>query len=93
MEKLKEYLWKRIVEDIENSEDEKVKNMIRAFKSKEDLIKFVKFYTEFGFDDMKRVASLEYFIRKEKYHHEPDSANTTLLYIERNAEKDLKGII
>lgn len=69
MEKLKKYLWKRIVDDIQSSEDEKVKNLIKAFKNKDDLIKFVKFYSEFEFDDMKRVASLAYFIRKEKYHH------------------------
>lgn len=70
MDNLKKYLWKRIVEDIENSEDEKIKNMIKAFKTKEDLIKYIKFYSQLGFDDMKRVASLGYFLRTEKYHHE-----------------------
>lgn len=69
MEELKKYLWERIIDDIQKSKDEKVKNMMKAFKSKEDLIKFVKFYSEFGFDDMKRVSSLAYFVRKEKYHY------------------------
>jgi len=69
MEKLKQYLWQRIIEDIEKSRDEKVKDMIGAFKSRDDLIKYVKFYSQFGFDDMKRVSSLSYWIRKEKYHH------------------------
>ncbi len=69
MEKLKKYLWERIVEEIENSKDEKVKNYIKAFDSKEDLIKFIKFYSNLGFDDMKRVSSLGYFIRKTKYHY------------------------
>jgi len=69
MEQAKEYLWKSIVEDLERSTNEKVKNNLKAFKSKEDLIKYVQFYSEFGFDDMKRVSSIAYFIRKEKYHH------------------------
>lgn len=70
MEKLKQYLWQRIIDDIEKSDDEKVQNMIKAFKSREDLIKYIKFYSQFGFDDMKRIASIGYYIRTEKYHHE-----------------------
>jgi len=45
MEQAKEYLWKSIVEDLERSTNEKVKNNLKAFKSKEDLIKYVQFYS------------------------------------------------
>lgn len=69
MKKVKEYLWKRIINNIENSEDERLKNNIKAFETKEDLIKYVKFYSAFGFDDMKRISGLSYWIRKEKFHH------------------------
>ena len=68
MEKLKKYLWERIIENIEKSKDEKLKDKIKCFKSREDLIKYVQFYSEFGFDDMKRIAGLGYYIRKTKYH-------------------------
>src|SRR6056297_3588649 len=68
MDKVKDLLWKSILKDIENSSDEKLKNNIKAFKSKKDLIEFVKFYSNYKFDDMKRIASLAYWIRKQKYH-------------------------
>lgn len=71
MEKLKQYLWQRIVDDLEKSSDEKVKDNLKAFKSRDDLIKYVQFYSNLGFDDMKRISSIGYYIRKNKYHHEP----------------------
>lgn len=57
MEKAKEFLWKGIMQD-----------MIKAFDSKEDLQTFVKFYSGKSFDNMKRIASLGYWIRKHVYH-------------------------
>jgi 4-alpha-glucanotransferase len=65
MEKAKKYLWKKIIEDLKNSNDEKLKNTIKAFDSEEDLKKFIQFYCSKSFDDMKRISSLCYFIRKE----------------------------
>ncbi len=69
MEKAKQHLWKSIMQQIESSKDEKLKDNLKAFKSKEDLIRYVKFYSGMSFDDMKRISSLSYWIRKEKYHY------------------------
>jgi len=68
MEKLKQYLWERIVNELENSEDDKLKDKIKVFKTREDLINYVKFYSGLSFDDMKRLAGVGYYIRKKKYH-------------------------
>lgn len=68
MDKLKQYLYQKLICEIENSEDEKLKDKIKCFKSKEEMIEYTKFFCELSFDDMKRRNSFNRWIFEHKYH-------------------------
>jgi len=68
MDKAKEFLFKKLLEDVEQSSDRKIKEMTKAFDTREDMVAFLKFYAGLSFDDMKRVASFGYWIRKNAFH-------------------------
>ncbi len=50
-------------------QDNKILNCFKAFDD-DKLTRIVKDYMSLGFDDMKRAASIYYWIRTQKYHHE-----------------------
>lgn len=68
MEQAKEFMWKKILNDIENSKDKNLKDAIRAFENEEDMRIFIKFYVGQSFDNMKRLNSFGAWIRREVYH-------------------------
>lgn len=57
---------------------------MKAFKNRDELIKYVQFYSQESFDNMKRISSLSYWIRKKVYHID----NTRLLGTKTKAMPD-----
>lgn len=68
MEKLKDHLWEKLLEDIDKSSDAKLKDKVKCFKNRQELIDHLRFYSELSFDNMKRASSFDYWIRKRIYH-------------------------
>lgn len=68
MEKIKKHLWESILEDIENTKDERLKDKFQVFKNHDELKKYLQFFLNYSFDDMKRIRSINYYLQKKKYH-------------------------
>lgn len=68
MEKLKKKLWSELLEEIKNSNDEKLKDKLKCFNSQDEMIEHLKFYSQLSFDNMKRASGFDYWIRKNIYH-------------------------
>lgn len=68
MEKLKKKLWNEILDEVDKSTDEKLKDKLKCFKNREEMIDHIKFYSQLSFDNMKRSSGFDYWIRKRIYH-------------------------
>lgn len=68
MERIKKYLWTSILEDIKTSKDEHLKDKFKVFKNQDELKRYLQFFLNYSFDDMKRIRSINYYLQKKKYH-------------------------